>query len=87
MVQLMAPTERHYSVKELAEMWGLSPTAIRRLFRNEPGVLLFGKEKKGHQRSYVTLRIPANVVERVYRRCMRPGVESNPAAGGKRVRV
>jgi predicted transcriptional regulator len=87
MAQLMAVNERHYSVKELAEMWGLSSAAIRRLFGNEPGVLRFGKEKKGHQRDYVTLRLPASVVERVYRRCMRPGVVSNPVADGKKVGV
>jgi AraC-like DNA-binding protein len=74
MTQLIALTERHYSVKELAQMWGLSATAIRRLFRDEPGVLRFGKEKRGHQRDYVTLRIPASVAERVYRRCARPGL-------------
>jgi len=53
-------------------MWSLSPAAIRRLFHQEPGVLGFGKEKRGHQRAYVTLRISASVVERVYRRSMRP---------------
>jgi hypothetical protein len=74
--ELMALTERHYNVKELAEMWGLSPAAVRRLFRNEPGVLRFGREKKGHQRDYVTLRIPACVAARVYRRCRRPGLVS-----------
>ena len=65
-------TERHYSVKEVAQMWGLSPAAIRRLFCDEPGVLRFGKEKSGHRRDYVTLRIPSSVAERVYRRCTRP---------------
>jgi hypothetical protein len=83
--ELMALTERRYSVKELAEMWGLSPAAIRRLFRNEPGVLRFGREKKGHQRDYVTLRLPASVVERVYRRCMGTGFVSTPVAAGKKV--
>lgn len=63
----------HYTVKNIAEMWTMSQAAIRRLFRNEPGVLRFGKEKHGHQRDYVTLRIPASVAERVYRRSMRPG--------------
>ena len=66
--------EHHFSVKELAEMWGLSPVAVRRLFRNEPGVIRFGKENKRHRRDYVTLRIPASVAERVYRRCMCPGL-------------
>jgi hypothetical protein len=72
MTKLVALTERHYSAKQLAQMWGLSPMAIRRMFRNEPGVLRFGRENKGHQRDYVTLRIPVSVAERVYRRCMRP---------------
>ena len=67
-------TERHFSVGELAENWGLSPAAIRRLFCNEPGVIRFGKEIKGHKRAYVTIRIPASVAERVYRRCMCPGL-------------
>ncbi len=78
MSELISPSERHFSVKEVARNWGISTTAIRRLFRNEPGVLRFGKEKRGHKRDYVTLRIPASVVERVYRRCMRPGVQSLP---------
>jgi AraC-like DNA-binding protein len=84
MTQLIALTERHYSVKELAQMWGLSPTAIRRMFRNEPGVLRFGKENKGHQRNYVTLRIPASVAERVYQRCSCPGLVLRPNGGKKK---
>jgi predicted transcriptional regulator len=72
MTQLVTLTERHFSVNELAKMWGLSPATTRRMFRDEPGVLRFGREKKGHQRDYVTLRIPESVAERVYRRCMRP---------------
>ena len=67
-------TERHYSVKELGQMWRLSSTAIRRIFRNEPGVLRFGKQNQGHRRDYVTLRIPVSVAERVYRRCLRPNL-------------
>lgn len=81
---LISLFERHFSVKELAEMWRLSPAAIRRLFRNEPGVVRFGSERRGHKRDYVTLRIPASVAERVYRRCVRPGLISMPAQGKKK---
>lgn len=66
-------SEKHFTVKELAQTWAMSPAAIRRLFRNEPGVVRFGREKQGHKRDYVTRRIPASVAERVYRRCVRPG--------------
>ena len=64
-------------------MWEMSPAAIRRLFGREQGVLRYGTEKKGHQRNYVSLRIPSSVVERVYRRLLRPntvtsGKDKNP---------
>jgi AraC-like DNA-binding protein len=63
-------TERHYSVAELAELWNLSPSAVRRLFQREPGVLTIGepRPKYGRRRGKVTLRIPQSVLERVYRR-------------------
>lgn len=50
-------------------MWNLSTDAVRRLFAKEAGVLVLGQGKgKRYKRQYKTLRIPASVVERVYRR-------------------
>ena len=62
--------ERHYSPAEIAEMWKLSPGAVRRLFQREPGVFTIGepRPKFGRRRGKVTLRIPQSVLERVYRR-------------------
>ena len=62
--------ERHYSVVEIAEMWGLSSGVVRRIFQNEPGVLAIGEPRPrfGRRRGKVTLRIPQSVLERVYRR-------------------
>ena len=34
-----AALERHYTVAEVAELWGLGETKVRELFRAEPGVL------------------------------------------------
>ena len=68
-------TERHYSVAEVAEMWQLSPNAVRKLFQSEPGVLTLGepRPKYGRRRGYVTLRIPRSVLDRVHRRlCIAP---------------
>lgn len=59
--------ERHYSVAELARLWGLSTRTIRRIFENEPGVLQWGNCETRFKRSYVTLRIPETVVLRVHR--------------------
>lgn len=38
--------ERHYSVNELSALWNLSKQTIRRLFQDEPGVVLFGCGKR-----------------------------------------
>jgi hypothetical protein len=60
---------RHFSPAEIAEMWGLSVDSIRKLFEEEPGVLIIGNQQpKPGKRSYTTLRIPQAVVERVHRR-------------------
>jgi hypothetical protein len=59
--------ERHYSVEELTGLWGMSDDFIRRLFLNEPGVVVFFKHRPG-RRVYRMLRIPESVVQRVHRR-------------------
>lgn len=67
-------TERHYSVLEIADLWKLSPSAVRRLFQDEPGVLAIGeaRPKYGRRRGKVTLRIPQSVLDRVYKRQCNP---------------
>ena len=62
-----AAFERHYSVKELTELWGMSDDFVRRLFLHEPGVVIFYRQQPG-KRVYRTLRIPASVALRVHRR-------------------
>jgi hypothetical protein len=67
----LSPTpfsDRHYSVKEIAELWSLSPDVVRRLFEREPGVLVLGDFDSPYKRRYRTLRIPQSVLERVHRR-------------------
>jgi hypothetical protein len=50
------PEERYYLPKELAEEWGCSPELIRKVFRDEPGVLKFV--------------IPVSVAVRVHQRIL-----------------
>jgi len=59
-----------YTVQELAREWGLSTDKIRQIFRNEPGVVKLRDKDfyKKRKRSYVTLRIPAEVAARVKQR-------------------
>lgn len=77
--ELSAPefSERHYSVQEVASMWGLSAATVRRMFRGEPGVLVVDSSctGRGKRTGYATLRIPKSVAERVHRRLETPGGE------------
>jgi hypothetical protein len=53
-------------VKDIAGVWNLSPVAVRRMFLNEPGVLVIGRrDVSRRKRVYRTLRIPESVVSRV----------------------
>jgi hypothetical protein len=61
------PFERHFTPKELAELWHLDESTIRRLFQDEPGVLKIGQVGRRGKRVYVTLRIPASTAARFYR--------------------
>lgn len=61
-------SERHYAVGEIGALWNLSSDAVRKLFQDEPGVLVLGDQASPHRRRYTTLRIPESVLQRVYRR-------------------
>ena len=63
--------ERHYSVAEIGGLWGLSHDAVRKLFQNEPDVLVLGNAESRNRRRYTTLRVPESVVQRVHRRMTR----------------
>ena len=60
--------EKHYTPNELAKLWAVSPDTIRRLFRDESGVLKIGNNGTRYRRGYETLRIPESVAQRVHRR-------------------
>ncbi len=65
----MTPTalERDLAPAEIAELWALDVSTVRRIFQDEPGVLRIGKQgRRDRKRSYTTLRMPLLVVERVY---------------------
>jgi hypothetical protein len=60
--------ERHFSIKEIAELWGLCENSVRELFKEEPGVIRIQRPRSRYKRAYTTLRIPMSVLDRVHRR-------------------
>ena len=70
--------ERHYSIKELAELWRLSYDTVRRIFLNEPGVVDFSStatKRDRRQRRHRSLLVPESVVIRVYNQRRLPGCD------------
>jgi hypothetical protein len=61
-------SEQHFTPAELAAAWQIDVSTVRRIFIDLPGVLKLGRSIGGRgKRSYVTLRIPREIAERVYR--------------------
>jgi hypothetical protein len=60
--------ERHFSIKEIAELWGLCENSVRDLFKEEPGVIRIHRPRSRYKRAYTTLRIPKSVLDRVHLR-------------------
>ena len=67
-LELTPVFEKHYSVRDLANLWNLSDRTIRRMFVGEPGVVEWGACERRMKRAYKTLRIPESVARRVHRR-------------------
>jgi hypothetical protein len=59
--------EQHYSVQEIAALWGIDCKTARRLFEGEPGVFVFGPHESRYKRGKRSMRVPKSVVIRVHR--------------------
>lgn len=58
--------ERHFTVPELAEMWGFSYDFIRDRVRDEPGVISTRQKNGRKKRGYSCIRVPQSIAEKVY---------------------
>lgn len=74
----VAATQKHYSPKELAELWAVSEETIRRVFRDRPGVVVLGGKKR------LIIRIPESVVLAVHDERSR-GFVAKLKSSGRRV--
>lgn len=68
MAQIIDPFERRFSVRTVAELWGLSDQTIINMFRDEPGIFIVSQEAgRRKKRDYTKFLIPESVMERVDR--------------------
>jgi hypothetical protein len=86
--------EAHLTITEISNLWNVSDDTARRIFEDEPGVLVIGEPSRlvggrtrKYKRRYKILRIPRAVFARVEQRLMNkrnPNSDSVLAVGGAR---
>ena len=67
--------ERHYTLRQIAELWNVHYETVRRLFEHEPGVVRINTEREAGAsgvRRYTRRVVPESVVFRVHRRISEP---------------
>mgnify|MGYP001546706958 CR=1 FL=1 len=59
--------ERHYRIGELAELWGLGRETVRKLIKDDPGVI---KVKIGRKKAHTVYSVPMSVACRIHTRLL-----------------
>lgn len=59
--------EKHYRVGELAELWGLGRETVRRLVKDDPGVI---KIRMGPKKSHTVYSVPESAAHRIHTRLL-----------------
>ena len=62
-----ASFEKHYRIGELAEIWGLGRETVRRLVKDDPGVI---KIRLGRKKTHTFYSIPESAARRIHTRLL-----------------
>lgn len=64
-----APFEMHYRIGELARMWGLGRETIRKIIKDEPGVV---RVRMGKKKAHTVYTVPESAARRIHTRLLKP---------------
>jgi hypothetical protein len=59
--------ERHYRIGDLARLWGLGRETVRKLVKDDPGVV---KIRMGRRKAHTIYSIPESAVRRIHTRLL-----------------
>ena len=62
----MSAFEKHFSVQQVAKLWNWSDNTVRKLFKDEPGVIKIGGPETRFKQKHWQLSIPESVLLRVH---------------------
>jgi len=67
MVEPQLAFEKHYRISDLARMWSLGRETVRRLVKDEPGVV---KISMGRKKSHTLYSVPESAAHRIHTRLL-----------------
>ena len=59
--------EKHYRIGDLAELWHLGRETVRKLVKDDPGVI---KVRMGRNRRHTTYSVPESAAKRIHTRLL-----------------
>jgi len=65
-----ATFEKHYRIGDLARTWGLGRETVRKLVKDDPGVL---KVRMGRKKAHTVYSVPESAARRIHTRLLNPG--------------
>jgi hypothetical protein len=72
--------EKHYRISDLARLWGLGRETVRKLVKDDPGVV---KVRMGQKKTHTIYSVPESAAHRIHTRLLNAGqarqIESPPA--------
>jgi hypothetical protein len=59
--------EKHYRISDLARLWGLGRETVRKLVKDDPGVI---KIRMGRKKSHTIYSVPESAAHRIHTRLL-----------------
>jgi hypothetical protein len=59
--------ERHYRIGDLAQLWGLGRETVRKLVKDDPGVI---KIRMGRKKAHTVYSVPESAAQRIHTRLL-----------------
>jgi hypothetical protein len=57
--------QKHYRIADLAEIWGIGRETVRKIVKDEPGVIQI---RQGRKKAHTTYSVPESVARRIHSR-------------------
>jgi hypothetical protein len=67
--------EKHYRISDLARLWGLGRETVRKLVKDDPGVI---KIRMGRKKAHTVYSVPESAAHRIHTRLLNAAQVSPP---------